>query len=59
MKEIIVRLTKTTLVLKENELFKLPPDILEQAIRRGKAYKRAIECERRQQGRKGDMPYEG
>ncbi len=58
MKEFVVKLTKTILVLKENEFFQLPPDILEQAIKRGKAYKRVIECEKRQQGRKGNIPHE-
>lgn len=41
MKGLIIRCTKMVLVLDEDELLKnLPPGILEQAIRRGKGYRR-------------------
>ena len=44
MKEIVIRLTKMTLVMDESELLRnLPPGPLEQAIKRGKGYRR---CER-------------
>lgn len=41
-KEIIIKLTKCTLVLYENELWNgLKPEVLVQAIKRGKGYLRA------------------
>jgi hypothetical protein len=48
-KELIIKITKATLVLTENELlFGLRPDILEKAIRRGMGYRRTETVERRQ-----------
>lgn len=41
-KQIIIVCTKCTLILYENELFNgLKPDILSEALKRGKGYKRA------------------
>lgn len=54
-REIVIKLTKCTLVLYENELFNgLNPDVLKQALRRGKGYKRAEACENRTNKIKGD-----
>ena len=39
--ELVIKCTKMVLILDETELIKnLPPGILEQAIKRGKGYKR-------------------
>ena len=49
MKELVIRLTKMTLVMDEAELLRnLPPGILEQAIRRGKGYRRCEAVARRE-----------
>lgn len=41
MSELVIRCTKMVLVMDESELIKnLPPGVLEQAIRKGKGYKR-------------------
>ena len=56
-KELIIPCCKCTLVLYENELFNgLNPEVLEQAIRKGKGYCRAMNVEKRQQ--KSDSEYE-
>ena len=47
-KELVIKCCKCTLVLNENELFNgLDPEILYQAIKRGKGYKRAEAVEKR------------
>lgn len=46
-RRIEIKLTSCILVLYERELWKLPADILEKAIRRGKAYKRAMAAQER------------
>jgi hypothetical protein len=42
MNEIVIKLSKCVLILYENEIFNgLKPDILTEALKRGKGYKRA------------------
>lgn len=38
---LVIKLTKCTLVLYESEIWKLPPEVLTAAIKRGKAKMRA------------------
>lgn len=48
-KELIIKCCKCTLVLNENELFNgLKPEVLTQALKRGKGYRRAEAVEKRQ-----------
>jgi hypothetical protein len=50
MKEpLTIKLTKCTLVLYEHEVWKLPPEILTAAIKRGKAKQRAEKQRLREQ----------
>lgn len=52
MKELIIRCTKCLLVMDENELLRnLPPGVLEQALRRGKGYKRLQRAEKWEKSR--------
>ena len=56
MSELVIRCTKMVLVLDESELVKnLPPGVLEQAIKKGKAYRR---CERVSRYEKSRTEYE-
>ena len=56
MKELVIQCTKMILVMDENDLIKnLPPGVLEQAIRRGKGYRR---CERVAQYEKSRTDFE-
>ena len=50
MDEVIIKLKRCTLILPENDLFKLPEDVLKKAIGRGKGYNRVLINERRQAG---------
>ncbi|WHH60413.1 hypothetical protein [Petroclostridium sp. X23] len=46
-KQFVLQCSKCVLVVYENELFKLPQDILMEAIKRGKGHKRAAAAEKR------------
>ena len=48
-KQLTIQACKCTLILYENELFNgLRPELLAQALKRGKGYKRSLSCEQRQ-----------
>lgn len=54
--ELVIKCTKMVLVMEEGELVRnLPPGVLEQAIRKGKAYRR---CERVSRYEKSRAEYE-
>jgi len=40
--QIIIKLKKCTIVLYENEILQLPPDLIAKSINRGKGYRRAM-----------------
>jgi hypothetical protein len=50
LNEVIIKLKRCTLILSENDLFKLPDDVIKKAIGKGKARQRALANENRQAG---------
>jgi hypothetical protein len=48
LKQIVIELSRCTLILSEAELLQvIPPSLLEKGIKQGKAYKRATEFKKR------------